>query len=171
MFKQGDAVVHPARGVGIVTSIEERQRRGAAEKYYKLELLDGLGTRVMIPVSAEDALGLRPGIKASQLRRVWRTLRAEPRPLPANYKERNRLVDERLASGDILDVAGVVRDLTTRERDRGELTTVTKRHLKRSLTMLSGEVAAALGIELEEAEAQVRARLRNDSVAQVEGSA
>jgi CarD family transcriptional regulator len=170
MFKQGDAVVHPARGVGIVTSVEERQLHGTAEQYYTLELLDGLGTRVMIPVSAEDALGLRPGIEASQLRRVWSALKAEPKALPANYKERNRLVDERLSSGDIMEVAAVVRDLTTRERNQGELTTVTKRHLKRSLTMLAGEIAAALGIELEDAEAQIRARLRARSAAQAEGN-
>lgn len=159
MFKQGDAVVHPARGVGIVTSVEERRLRGTSERYYTLELLDGLGTRVMIPVSAEDALGLRPGIDASQLRRVWSMLAAKPKPMPSNYKERNRLVDKKLSENDIMKVAAVVRDLTNRERRNGELTTVTKRHLKRSLTMLSGEVAAALGIELEDAEAQIRSRL------------
>jgi RNA polymerase-interacting CarD/CdnL/TRCF family regulator len=69
-----------------------------------------------------------------------------------------------------MEVAAVVRDLTTRERNQGELTTVTKRHLKRSLTMLAGEIAAALGIELEDAEAQIRARLRARSAAQAEAN-
>lgn len=160
MFKQGDAVVHPARGVGIVTSVKERRLRGTSEQYYTVELLDGMGTRVMIPVSAEDTLGLRPGVKRSQLQGVWHVLEAEPRKLPANFKERNQVVDERLSEGNILEVAAIVRDLADRERQQGELTVVTKRHLKRSLTMLAGEVAAAQGIEVDDAEVQIRARLR-----------
>jgi len=160
MFKQGDAVVHPARGVGIVTSVEERQLRGTTEQYYTIDLLDGLRTRVMIPVSAEDTLGLRPGIKVSQLKRVWRMLAAEPQRLPANYKERNRLLDERLADGDTLEVAAVVRDLADRERHQGELTIVTRRHLRKSMSMLAGEIAAAEGVDLEDAKVQIRARLR-----------
>jgi CarD family transcriptional regulator len=160
MFRQGDTVVHPVRGAGIVTGVGQRRLRGATNQYYTIDLLDGLGTRLMIPVSAEDALGLRPGIKASQLQRIWRVLAAEPRRLPADYKERNKLVDERLSGGDTLEVAAVLRDLADRERQQGELTIVTKRHLRKSLTMLSGEIAAALGIELDDAEVQIRARLR-----------
>jgi CarD family transcriptional regulator len=160
MFKPGDAVVHPARGVGIVTSVKERNLRGTPEPYYTLELLDGLHTRVIIPVSAEDDLGLRPGIESSELKGVWDVLSADPEPLPADHKERNRVVDERLSGGDTHKVAAVVRDLTCRERSRGELTTVTKRHLKTSITMLAGELAAAQGIELDDAEIQIRARLR-----------
>ena len=160
MFKQGDAVVHPARGVGIVTSVEERRLRGTPEQYYTVELLDGMGTRVIIPVSAEDTLGLRPGVKRSQLQGVWRVLQAAPRQLPANFKERNRVVDERLSAGNVLEVAAVVRDLASRERKQGDLTVVTKRHLRKSLTMLAGEVAAAQGIEVDDAEVQIQARLR-----------
>ena len=160
MFKQGDAVVHPARGVGIVTSVDERQRRGTSQQYYTLKLLDGMGTRVSIPVSAENTLGLRLGVKRSQLQGVWRVLQAEPGKLPSNFKERNRLVDERLSEGNTLEVAAVVRDLADRERRRGELTVVTKRHLRRSLTMLAGEVAAAQGIQVGAAEIQIRSKLQ-----------
>jgi CarD family transcriptional regulator len=160
MFNQGDTVVHPARGVGIVTCVEERQLRGTPEQYYTIELMDGLGTRVLIPVSAEDTLRLRPGIKVSELKSVWRVLAAEPERLPANYKERNRVVDERLADGDTLEVAAVVRDLSDREHRKGQLTIVTKRHLARSLTMLAGEIAASQGIDLADAEVQIRAKLR-----------
>ena len=160
MFRQGDAVVHPARGVGIVWSAEERRLRGTAEQYYTIELLDGLGTRVMVPVSAEDALGLRPAINVSQLSRVWRVLAAKPKQLPADFKERNQFLDEKLSSGDILDVAAVVRDLTDRERQQGELTVVTKRHLRTGLARLAGEIAAVQGVDLDNAEVQIRARLR-----------
>ena len=164
MFKQGDAVVHPAHGVGIVTSVEERLLHGTAEQYYTIELMDGLGTRVMMPVSVEDTLGLRPGIGVSQLKRVWRVLAAKPQRLPADYKERNRVIDERLSGGDTLEVAAVVRDLADRKRRKGQLTIVTKRHLRRSITMLAGEVAAAKSIDLDEAEVQIRAKLRTQPV-------
>jgi CarD family transcriptional regulator len=160
MFRQGEAVVHPARGVGIVTSVDERDLRGSTEKYYSIELLDGLGTRLLVPVSAEDSLGLRPGIKASQLDQVWRVLGAEPEQLPADHKERNRLLEEKLSGGDVLDVAAIVRDLTDRERQQGELTIATKRHLRASLARLAGEVAAAQSVDLDSAEVQIRARMR-----------
>jgi RNA polymerase-interacting CarD/CdnL/TRCF family regulator len=114
----------------------------------------------MIPVSAEDTLGLRPGIKVSQLQRVWRVLAAGPRRLPADYKERSRLVEERLSSGDTVEVAAAVRDLADRERQQGKLTIVTKRHLRRSLMMLAGEIATAQGVDLDNAEVQIWARLR-----------
>ena len=160
MFRQGDSVVHPARGVGIVTSVEERQFRGTTEQYSTIDLLAGLGTRVMIPTSAAETLGLRPGIKVSQLKRVWRVLAAEPQRLPADFKERNRLLDERLADGDTLELAAVIRDLANRERRHGKLTIVTRRHLRKSMSMLAGEIAAAQGVDLEDAEVQIRARLR-----------
>jgi CarD family transcriptional regulator len=165
MFDKGDAIVHPARGVGIVTSVEERKIRGTAQQYYTIDLLDGLDTRVMVPVAAEDTLGLRPAIPASQLQRVWRVLSAEPQVLPADHKERNRLVDERLAGGDTLEVAAVVRDLADRERQQGELTIVTKRHLRRGLTMLAGEIAAVQGLDLDDAEVEIRSRLRCEPTA------
>jgi CarD family transcriptional regulator len=160
MFKQGDAVVHPARGAGIVTAVEEREIGGTSRRYYMIDLVDGLRTHVMVPVSAEESLGLRAGIGVSQLTRVWRVLRAKPKQLPADYKERNRLLDERLAGGNILDVAAVVRDVTDRERQQGELTIVTKRHLTESMSRLAGEIAAAQGVDRHSAEVQIRARLR-----------
>ena len=159
MFKQGDAVVHPAHGVGIVTSVDERRFRGTTEQYYTIDLLDRLGTRVMMPTSSAETLGLRPGIKVSQLKRVWRELAAEPQRLPADAKQRNRLLDERLADGDTLALAAVVRDLSDRERHQGELTIVTRRHLRKSMSMLAGEIAAAEGVDLEDAKVQIRARL------------
>ncbi len=69
-FKQGDPVVHPARGVGIVTSVDERQFRGTAEQYYTIDLLDGLGTRVMIPTSAAETLGLKPSTLESRMAKL-----------------------------------------------------------------------------------------------------
>ena len=171
MFKQGDTVVHPARGVGIVTSLERRRLRGTPEQYYAIELLDGMGTRVMIPVSAEEALGLRPGIKASQLKGVWRVLASEPQVLPADFKERNRLVDERLSGGHILAVAAVVRDLADRERQQGQLTIATKRHLRESMSRLAGEIAAAQGVDLDNAEIQIQARLRTNRATRLSGDA
>jgi CarD family transcriptional regulator len=160
MFRQGDTVIHPVRGAGIVTCVGKRRLRGATDQYYTIDLLDGLGTRLMIPVSAEHTLGLRPGIKASQLHRIWRVLAADPRQLPADYKKRNKLVDERLSGGDTIELAAVVRDLADRERQQGELTIVTKRHLRKGLAMLSGEIAAALDMDLDDAEVLIRARLR-----------
>jgi RNA polymerase-interacting CarD/CdnL/TRCF family regulator len=87
--------------------------------------------------------------------------------LPEDHKERNRLVEDRLNDGDTLAVAAVVRDLAERERQRGELTIVSKRLLDRGMALLAGEVAAAKGIDRERAELIIRERLRPEAAASV----
>jgi len=159
MFKAGDAIIHPIRGAGVVVRIEERQWHGNSKLYYRIKLLSQQGTRVMIPIGAAETLGLRRAISRSRLNQVWRVLRADPRTLPAEHKERYKLLEDKLHTGDIFQVAEVVRDMAWRQQRKGHLTITGKRRYEEGIRILAGEIAAVQSIDLGDAEIQVRARL------------
>jgi len=161
MFREGDAVVHPARGAGIVTHIVRRQAQEGNKLYYKIALQDGMGTYVMIPTKAVKRLGLRRAIGQSKLYQVWRVLTAKARELPSDHKERYKILEDKLHAGDIFQTAEVVRDLAGRQQRAGSLTTVGKRIYDRGMMLLAGEIAVTQSIELADAEAQIREKLRD----------
>jgi len=160
MFKAGDAIIHPVRGAGVVVRVEERQWRGSNDLYYRIKLLGQPGTRLMIPVCAAKTLGLRRVIPQSKLNKVWRVLRAAPRTLPADHKERCKLLDDKLHTGDVFQVAEVVRDMAWRQQRKGHLTTTGKRRYEEGMRILTGEIAAVQGVDLDDAEVQVSVTLR-----------
>ena len=159
MFKAGDAIVHPVRGAGVVERIEERQWHGSTDKYYRIKLLGQPGTSLMVPISAAETIGLRRAISKSKLKRVWTMLRADAKPLPADHKARYELLNGRLRTGDVYQVAEAVRDMAWRQQREGSLTTQGKRIYEEAMRILSGEIAASQGMNMADAEAQVREKL------------
>lgn len=159
MFKAGDAVMHPVRGAGIVVRIEERPWRGNNALYYRIKLLGQPGTKLMIPTSAAETLGLRRAIPQSKLGKVWRVLRATPNKLPADHKKRHALLEDKLHAGDVFRVAEAVRDMTWRQKE-SSLTTKGKRLYDEGMSILAGEIAATQGLDLIDAKSQVKERLR-----------
>jgi len=160
MFEIGDTIVHPIRGAGVVISIEKRQWQGSSNLYYKIRLLAQPGTSLMIPIRTAEAMGLRRAIPRSRLDQVWRVLRADPETLPADHKERYQLLESKLHTGNILRVAEAVRDMAWRKQREGNLTTRGKRMYEEGMMLLTGEIAAAQGVDLADAEAQVRQKLK-----------
>ncbi len=158
-FEVGDAVVHPIRGAGVVTQIEELRRRGDDKEYYKIKLMVQPRTSLMIPVSGAKTRGLRHAIQQSRLGRVWSVLRANAEPLPENYKTRHAELEPKLRSGDLFQIAEVLRDLSWRRRE-DRLTTGDRRAYRKAMRLLVGEVAAVQDINVLDAESQVRERLR-----------
>lgn len=160
MFEKGDAVVHPTRGVGVVVDIEEREWRGSRSRYYRIELVgQEPSLSLMLPVEEADELGLRRAISESEMEKVWHVLHSDPQKLPSNHKTRHSLLRDKLHAGDVFQVVEVLRDLTRRRRE-DHLTTRGKRIFKEGMMFLSGEIATAQGIDVVEAESQIRAELR-----------
>ena len=158
-FEVGDAVVHPVRGAGVVTDIEELRRDGGSKAYYRIELLSHVRTNLMIPVKDAAARGLRRAIRQSKLNRVWRVLRESPDKLPVDHKKRQALLERRLVSGDLMQVVEAVRDLAWRQHKKNGLTAAGRRLYQKGINLLAGEVAASQGTDLTEGEAQVRNQL------------
>ncbi len=161
MFNTGDAIVHPTRGVGVVVDIEEREWQGSSSQYYQIELLGREPSlKLMIPIKEADELGIRRAIQHSEVEQVWSVLNSEAEDLPQNHKTRHKVLRDKLHAGDVFQVAEVLRDLTWRQREEDHLTTRGRRIYKEALMFLAGEIAAAQGIDVAEAEGQIRERLR-----------
>ena len=115
--------------------------------------------KLMIPTGAAEKLGLRPAIPRARLKKVWRVLSADPKTLPDKHKERYALLQDKLHAGDVFRVAEAVRDMTWRRQRRGNLTTTGMRLYEEGMGILAGEIAAVQGLDMGDAEAQVRERL------------
>jgi len=161
MFKQGDPVVHPVRGAGVVERLEERRWRGDDALYYRIGLLSQPSSSLMIPVGAADDIGLRAAISQSRLKKVWGVLGTSPTKLPTEHKERYELLETMLHTGDVLKVAAAVRDMAWRQQSQGKLTTRGKQIYEEGMMLLAGELAATQGIDMSDAEDQVRSRLKD----------
>jgi len=159
MFKAGDAIIHPVRGAGVVVRIEERQWRGSNDLYYRIKLMGQPSISVMIPISAAETIGLRRAIPQSKLKQVWGVLHAAPGALPTDHKARYKLLEDKLHAGDIFQIAEAVRDMAWQQQREGNLTTMGKRIYEEGMVLLAGEIAVTRGIDLTDAEAQVRAKL------------
>ena len=158
-FQIKEAVVHPNYGTGVITEIKERHIFGQEKRYYSIDLLGEPGTTVMVPVGKEERFGLRRPIAKDGVNRLWRILRAKPDTLPSDHKERYALIESKLQKCDFFEVAEAVRDLAWRREEKRRLTTVGKRLYETGLGLLSSELAAVQGSDVDTAEAQIAERL------------
>lgn len=160
MFEAGEAIVHPVRGAGVVESIEERQWHGSRKPHYRIKLLGQPTSSLIIPVTVAETIGMRRAIPPSKLNQVWRVLRADPQTLPTERNERYQLLKDKLHAGDVLKVAEVVKDMAWRQQHRPGLTARGKQIYQEGIMLLAGEIAATRGTALADAEAEIKAKLR-----------
>lgn len=158
-FKVGDAVVHPLRGAGVVTAVEERELHGDSDEYISIDMMGEPTTRLMVPTEAAEEVGLRRAISKSRLGRLWRILKDDPEGLPDDHKKRYNYLRDKLSEGDTYEVAATVRDIAWRQQEEGRLTTVDKRIYDEGLSLLAGEIAATQGIKMSAAEKEINSRL------------
>ncbi|MEX2395096.1 MAG: CarD family transcriptional regulator [Actinomycetota bacterium] len=151
-YKVGDQVVYPQHGVATIQKIEEKDVLGARQSYLVLELDEGDLT-LMVPAASVEEVGIRNLIGKDQVEEVLRILRKGRITDGAdNWSRRFKANSEKLKSGDIQMVAEVVRNLSIRDRQKG-LSTGERRMLNRARRILSGEIAVALKLDNEGAEA------------------
>lgn len=158
MFKTGQKVIHHSYGAGVITAIEERMLDSQTKRYYVITLTDaGKDSQLMVP---EDRVSkrLRPLASGQELHQAMNVLSDQPSELPTDVKERTALITERLSSRETLSTAEVIRDLAWRHRQKRASRSDDKL-LKRALEMLAREVALQQGIGMEEAAAQLQAKI------------
>ena len=110
-FSIGDKVVHPRRGPGRIVDVERQSFLDEAKRYYVIDMPASALT-VRIPVRRVDEVGLRPAMTRKKLARVLEILHGRPRGLPADHKERQERVRERVQTARPIRMAEAVRDLT-----------------------------------------------------------
>mgnify|MGYP001430061600 CR=1 FL=1 len=141
-FKVGDKAVHPAHGVGEVTSIEKKEIAGTSKSFYILKILD-TGMKVMVPTDAADRLGLRQVISKRDAKKVLDILKSDEVAVTSQpWNRRYREYMEMLKSGSPFEVAKVLRDLYRLKSDK-ELSFGERRLLDQARSLLITELALA----------------------------
>lgn len=148
MFEVGDKVVHPAHGAGVIAAIEEKELLDEFTHYYIIELA-ATQMKLMIPVKTAEDIGLRPVASPAQVEAIYETLGSTPRDLINDFKKRQAILTEQLKSGNIVDVAEVVRDLYWRNED-SPLSPTESRQLENAKQQLAGELSLAEDVEVED---------------------
>ncbi|HHW19305.1 MAG TPA: CarD family transcriptional regulator [Firmicutes bacterium] len=149
MFKVGDRVVYPMHGAGTIEGIEEREVLGKTHRYYVLRLPIS-DMKVMIPVDNTQEIGLRDVIDPSDVDKVLSVLRQECSAMSPNWNRRYRNNLEKIKSGDIFEVADVVRNLSAREKEKG-LSTGERKMLDSAKEILLSELILANGWDRDKA--------------------
>lgn len=153
MFNIGDKVVYPMHGAGVIEAVEEREVLGEKAQYYIMHLPIG-DMQVMVRLDNVKEVGLREIIKHEDVERVFSTLKGEQTQMSQNWNRRYRANMEKIKSGDIFEVAEVVRNLSIRDRERG-LSTGERKMLDNARQILISELVLAQGTTAEEVEATI----------------
>lgn len=153
MFKVGEKVVYPVHGAGVIEAIEQREILGETRSYYVLKLSSG-GLKVLVPVDSVETAGLREICSCDVLQKVRCILCADPEPWEDNWNRRYRINMDKIKSGDICELAEVVRNLTLRDMGRG-LSSGEKKMLDNARKILISEIVLAKSITPEDAAAEL----------------
>ncbi len=150
-FKVGDTVVYPHHGAAQIDAIECKTVQGVDKEILVLRVQQGDLT-VRVPAENVDLVGVRDVVSSEGLDKVFEVLRQPYVEEPTNWSRRYKANLEKLASGDVVKVAEVIRDLWRRERDRG-LSAGEKRMLSKARSVLVSELALAENTNEDKAEA------------------
>ena len=157
MFLVGDKIVHPMHGAGVIERIEQRKISGKDTQYYILRMPVGEMT-VMIPVDACAMIGVRPVIPPDSADRLIGRLHEIKADMTQNWNRRYRENMLRIKSGDLLEVAAVIKGLTQRDSIKG-LSTGERKMLRSARQILISEIVLSKNADYDEVELQVDAAL------------
>ena len=149
MFAIGEKIVYPVHGAGVIEAIENREILGENRSYYVLRLATG-ELRVLVPVDTVQTAGLRPVSSSSKLQEVTDILTGAPVHWEDNWNKRYRMNMDKIKSGDVCQLAEVVRSLALRDGGKG-LSAGEKKMLDNARKILISEIVLSAGVDPEEA--------------------
>jgi CarD family transcriptional regulator len=150
-FETGDNVVYPHHGAGVVVKKETRDLLGDKRDYLTIKILHNDMT-VMVPCENAHLAGLRRVINEEQVNRVIEVLTGEVSEMPKNWNRRFKHNREKIKTGDVYELAEVVRNLAIREWEKG-LSTGEKQMYTRAKKILASEFMYVLEKDEDGAEA------------------
>jgi CarD family transcriptional regulator len=152
-FDIGDNVVYPHHGAGKVIRKEQKDVLGERREYLTIKILHNEMT-VMVPSANASLAGLRRVIDDVTVKKVQAVLEDECSEMPKNWNRRFKHNRDKIKTGDIYELAEVVRNLAVRESQKG-LSTGEKQMFTRAKRILSSELMYALEMDEEEVEAHI----------------
>ena len=151
MYKVGDKVVYPHHGAGTVVKKEKREVLGEKREYLTIKILHNDMT-VNVPAENAEKVGLRKVIGEDMVKVVVKALTGGGTQMPKNWNRRFKHNRDKMKTGDILELAEVVRNLSLRDREKG-LSTGEKQMFVKAKKILASELMYAKDMDEEEAAA------------------
>ena len=158
-YKIGDQVVYPHHGAGKVLKKEQKEVLGEKREYLTIKILHNDMT-VMVPCENAGRAGLRRVIGEEAVAKVLSVLRDDVSQMPKNWNRRFKHNRDKIKTGDVFELAEVVRNLAIREADKG-LSTGEKQMYTRAKKILASELKYALEMEEGEAEEHLEELIRD----------
>lgn len=165
MFSIGDQVVHPMHGAGVIDAIVQERVAGNMKEYYVFKMpLCGLVLK--IPVANSETIGIRPIISPEYAEKLIAAIPSLELEFNTNWNKRYQENLVRLKSGDLYEVARVIKSLMTREAQRG-LSTGERKMLHNAKQILVSEVVLTQQADYQATERRIdRAMLEAPAAAQ-----
>ena len=155
-FNVGDKIVYPMHGAGIVESIEEKSVCNEKQAYYIIKMPGEV--KVMVPTAKAEEIGVRSIIDEETAGKVINTLEQDCTEMSVKWNKRYRDNVEKMKSGDIYEVADIVRNLTFKQKDKG-LSTTEKKMLLNAKQILVSELVLAGNKGKDEVEELVESKI------------
>ncbi len=159
MFNVGDKIVYPMHGAGVIESIEEKEILGKKQRYYVMKMPVG-DIKVMVPTSNAKDIGIREVIDSEEAQKVFGALEDDNIYMNTNWNKRYRENMDKIKSGNIFEVADVVRNLAHRDKEKG-LSTGERKMLNNAKQILVSELVLANGMEQGVVEKMINEKLNN----------
>ncbi len=156
-FEIGQSVVYPHHGAGKVLRKEMKEVLGESREYLTIKILHNDMT-VMVPTQNAAVAGLRPIIDEATVKKVTAVLQDECSEMPKNWNRRFKHNRDKIKTGDIYELAEVVRNLAIREAEKG-LSTGEKQMYTRAKKILASEFMYALEMDEEQVEQHLHSLL------------
>jgi len=157
LFCVGDEIAHPMHGAGVIDSIEEKKMNGCVRTYYILKMPAG-GMVVMIPTESSVQIGVRRIVCSAEADALMESIPGIDAEMTSNWNRRYRENMQRLKSGNLVEVAYVVKGLMTRDSEKG-LSTGERKMLHSAKQILISEIVLSKKLTYEEVESRLNAAL------------
>ena len=148
MYQVGDKVVYPHHGAGTVVKKEQREVLGQKREYLTIRIEHNDMT-VQVPAENAEKVGLRTVIDEDMVTVVVKALTGNGTQMPKNWNRRFKHNRDKMKTGDILELAEVVRNLSLRDAEKG-LSTGEKQMFVKAKKILASELMYAKGMDEEE---------------------
>ena len=140
MYNVGDKVVYPMHGAGVIDAIEEKEILGEKQSYYILKMPGEV--KVMVPILTAEEHGIRNVIDKAEAEKVINILEQDETEMEKNWNKRYRDNMDKMKSGNIYEIADVVRNLSFKQKEKG-LSTGEKKMLHNAKQILVSELVLA----------------------------
>jgi len=155
MYQVGDKIVHPMHGAGVIESVVEEKISGKLVQFYVFKMpISGLTLK--IPTANTELIGIRNILSAGEIEAVIEKIPTLSIDMTANWNHRYRENMERIKSGDLIEVSGVIKALMHRDSERG-LSNGERKMLHSAKQILISEIVLSEGVEYSDAEARINA--------------